>query len=63
MDMYSDKRGEGAGGVHVHPVHPGWIRPCFVYMNCYEIRSGYFLSNALDFNCPQLQALNNINCM
>ena len=23
MDMYSDTR-----GVHVHPVHPGWIRPC-----------------------------------
>ena len=23
MDMYLDTR-----GVHVHPMHPGWIRPC-----------------------------------
>ena len=23
MNMYS-----GTRGVHVHPVHPGWIRPC-----------------------------------
>ena len=24
MDIYSDTR-----GVHVHLVHPGWIRPCY----------------------------------
>ena len=28
IDMYSDTR-----GVHVHPVHPGWIRPCYVLIS------------------------------
>ena len=33
--MHSDIRGVGGGAevaarVHMHPLHPGWIRPCFI---------------------------------
>ena len=37
MDMYSDTR-----VVHVHSVHPGWIRPCTFGIKCVLVKMKSF---------------------